>query len=674
MSAESDHARIHRLSAAVGLLLAILGTAVVFVPSLGDAVPVTTLLTMPVAILAVMLGLWRVRVRRNHEVRHLDLPEPELPFALPTPGDDLDELLYRYTQRGEGTLEYPERIGKRLRDVAVAAIAHREECTREEAVASLDEGTWTENRSAAAFFSETTTVPSSTLKDRVFRALGRAENPYEQQVRETVSAIVSEAAMVDESSASEREASYDDGILSRLMRGSDARTVREHDRKSVQEYADDGDAVAGTVRYGESLETHRWLGIEAFSLVAAGVGVVAAEPGLLLAAAVGVTYGAYARSGTDPGLSGLTAERTVDTDSPAPGEKVRVTVELSNEGDTFLPALRIVDLVPANLRVVDGSPRTYTALRPGARVRMQYTVVAERGHHEWPLLAVGSGFSGSVEREAIVDTDTSIECVPRLRTVTDIAIRDQTTIFSGQVDTDQGGSGLEFHSVREHRPNDPMRRIEWKRHARTGELATIDFREERAATVLLLFDAREDAYVTDRPGNPHALDRSVNAASDVYAALADAGHLIGLAAFDTVPCYLGPSAGSGHDESARRLLAYHPALASLPPDMLDIEGGYIDPMNHIRSQLPTNTQVMLFSPLISDYPSTIARQLNAAGNRVTIISPDATATRTMGQRLARVERRIRINRLREYGVRVVDWDVEDSLRLTLDKARRRAGV
>lgn len=668
--------RVHWLSGVIGLLLVLAGIGVVLSPTIAGAIPLTEALLAPIAVIGLLLGAWRIRVRYRTNPRHVEVPVPEVPFAMPTPGDDLDDLVYGYTERGEGTLEYPERIGERLRELAIAAIVDRENVTRDEAIDRLEAGSWTENTLAAAYFSPSINAPEPSFRERVARLFGRGEHPYRRQIRETVDSIV---AVTDVVEIAPPEPDEDPSILDRLgLTGSgvaDGGTAVSPERTAVNRFdPDEGEQVTESVRYHQTIWTNRWLGIDAFALIAGTIGVIAVRPGLLVVAGVAVVYAAYSHLESPPSLHGLQIERTVDDPHPAPGERVQVTVTVENAGSTYLPDVRIVDLVPPNMRVVDGSPRVVTALRPGSRLYLEYTLVAERGSHEWPVLAVGGGFSGAFEREAVITAagdDATIECLPRLKTVADVPVRMQTTIFEGSVETDQGGSGLEFHSVRDYQPNDPMRRVDWKRFARTGELTTIDMRVERAANVVLLFDAREGAYVSHEPGAPHALDRAVTAANDVYAALSDGGHLVGVAAFDTVPCWQRPNAGSAHDEAVRRVLAFHPALASLPPELQDVEGGYVDPMNHIRRQLPSSAQVMLFSPLVSDYAAEVARQLDYAGHRVTVISPDPTNVRTPGQRLGRVERALRINRVRESGIRVIDWPMESSLALTFERAQRR---
>ncbi|MFB6138213.1 MAG: DUF58 domain-containing protein [Halobacteriaceae archaeon] len=664
----------HKVTGFFGAVLLLAGVVLVFQSQVAIHTPITEMFIGPIAFLALAFGMWRVRARYTGELNHVEIPDAELPFALPTPGDELDEMVYRYTRRGEATLEYPQRIGERLREVAIAVVAHREGITREHAIEKLDDGSWTDNQYAQAYFSEQIGVPEQDSQTELLRRFGRGESAYERQIRETVDAIVDIAELVETPT---EELDVEQDLMSLLLGSSDededdTPQAVERSEKSVHDYvSEDGDRVADHVSYHETNWTGRWTAIGAFALFAAAVGVAAVQPGLVLGGSVAVAYAAFAHSGTNPDLTGLTVEREIEDEKPAPGDELEVTVTVENQGESFLPDVRIVDLVPANMRVINGSPRIYTSMQSGAKVTFTYTLVAERGDHEWPLLAVGSGFSGSVEREAVIDVGTSISAVPRLSTVAEVSVRDQTTVYSGQVSTDTGGPGLEFFSVREYRPNDPMRRVDWNRRARTGELATINFREEEAATVTLLFDARESAYVSSAPGERHALDRAVDAASEVYAALSDKGDLVGVAAFDTVPCWLGPSAGDGHDEATRQLFAHHPALASLPPDMLDLEGGYVDPMTHVRRQLPVGTQVMLFSPLNSDYPAEVARRLDSSGHRVTIVSPDPTNDASPGQRLARVERATRINGLRERGIRIVDWGEDEPLNLSFERATRR---
>ncbi|WP_338008308.1 DUF58 domain-containing protein [Natronoglomus mannanivorans] len=632
--------------------------------------------------LAILSGLWIVRSRYKSGVQQTTIPNVEAILSTPAPGHETDRALRRLTHLREGTLQYREQIQERLTSAAVAVIMRREDCSEAQAIHQLEEGTWTDNETAAAFFSGGNPPKEPLTARLVNRFFGDNEDPYEGWVRITVDEItklaeIEPATETDETDdASDTDTDDTGGFFERFTSKIDGEeddiTLLPASYKSPLE--DDDAERKGNVASRRVLETNHWHGISAIALVGAGWGMLTFDPNVLLVSVVGVALAAYARSGSAPSVTALDVERQLSNESPQPGETVEVTVTVENTSDSFVPDLRLLDRVPGPMEVVDGSPRMATALNAGQTATFSYTVVAERGTHEWPLVVVARDFSGSVEREAAIDVESEMDCVPSLQTIADAPLRAQTSLFSGQMETSASGSGLEFFAMREYQEGDPMKRIDWKRYARTNELSTIDFRQERAAKVVLLFDARDSAYVSPAPGRRHAVDLAVDAGTEIFTALFDRGDLTGIAAFDTVPCWLATSAGDDHSERARQLFARHPALASLPPELKDVEGSYVDPLRHVLRQLPVEAQVMLFSPLCDDYTVEVARRLDLMGHLVTIISPDPTNDRTPGQRLARVERSMRIASLREREIQVVDWNVDEMLGLELERAKQRWAV
>jgi uncharacterized repeat protein (TIGR01451 family) len=413
-----------------------------------------------------------------------------------------------------------------------------------------------------------------------------------------------------------------------------------------------------------AFDTNRWVGVEGGALLAGGVGVVVRQPGLLLAAVVCIAFVAYARVGDAPDPD-LAVERELSDPHADPGDDVTVRVRVRNVGDVTLPDLRLVDGVPPALEVTDGSARHGTALRPGKRATFSYTVTATRGRHEWEPLSVATrNLSGSREREAEATTETVLRSLPTLSATADLPLRGLTTRYTGRVSTDVAGEGVEFYSTREYRPGDPATRVDWNRYARTGEVATLTFREERAATVVLLVDAREEAYLARERDEPNAVELSVDAATRAFTALADSGDRVGVTALSPRDCWLAPSVGDNHRASARELFATHPAFDSTPPS----RSTYLTlQMRRLRRRLAPDAQLILFSPLADDAVVRRARELDAVGHLVTVVSPDVTRTDSTGRSLARIERRNRISRLRGAGIRVLDWG-EESLATELARA------
>jgi uncharacterized repeat protein (TIGR01451 family) len=417
----------------------------------------------------------------------------------------------------------------------------------------------------------------------------------------------------------------------------------------------------------DPLPTHRWVGVAGFALLLGGVGVLVREPGLLVAAALPVAYAAYARAGDAPTPS-LAVERELADDAPEPGDTVEVTVRVRNVGERTLTDLRLVDGVPPGLAAT-GPARLGTALRPGRTAAFSYDVVAHRGDHEWdPLTAVVRDPAGAVERRVAVACETRLRCVPRFDAAADLPLRGLTTQLSGRVATDVAGTGVEFYATREYRRGDPRNRIDWNRRARTGELSTLQFREERAATVCLLVDARDPAYVAAGPDQPTAVERSLDAAGAAFGVLLDNGDRVGVAGLGDGECYLAPSSGEAHRATVREMLATHPTFSPTPGDasrLPDVDERYL------HARLPGDAQAVLFSPVADGYPVRLARRLDAYGHAVTVVSPDPTAADTPGRTLASIERRVRLSRLRAAGLRVVDWRDGLAAALALASDRRR---
>ena len=420
-------------------------------------------------------------------------------------------------------------------------------------------------------------------------------------------------------------------------------------------------------------DTDRWVGVIGVALALVGVGVVLRHPGTVLVGATGVGFGLYARLG-DAGEARLAVTRRLSDRTPDPGEAVTVTLRARNVGDASRFDLRIVDGVPPGLEVVDGPARVATALRPGASVTVSYTVRASRGDHEWGTIrAVTRDPAGARERVTELETPTRLTCTPELAAGGDLPLRGLTTVSHGRVSTDVGGSGVEFFATREYRRGDPLKRVDWNRRARTGELATLELREERAATVVLLIDVREAAYVASQPDADTAVEASVEAAGQAFTALLANGDRVGIATVGPRDCWLPPGAGTDHAVRGRDTLATDPALAPTASD--DTFYGSLW-FRRFRRRLPGDAQVLLFSPLVDRYPTSLARRIDAYGHLVTVLSPDVTPTAsspgggddgtagrtpddadaaTQGGRVVALERRERIRDLRAAGLRVIEW-------------------
>jgi len=600
-----------------------------------------------VGVIVYALIVYTARLRTSHET--VDTPDPEYPPQAMVPGEDLDETLEQFpgAERIYRTPAVTTREG--LRRAAISVLTRFQELSVEEATRQVDTGEWTDDRVAAQYLSDGG-LDSLPLSLRVRRFV--SDDAGQSTVVERTGDAILEAAETEAGVASalgdDRETDAT-GPQGRPPDGSEGDRGNSED----SEWPEKPDQVAaptvertperGKIETGIAKTTQYWAGVGTLAGVCLGLGLIYELQAVTLAGIVGFGFTAYARLSTLPDPS-LAVERTIEPADPGPDEEIEVTVTVTNESESFLPDLRLVDGVPAALSVEEGSPRHGTAVRPGESAEFEYTLTTKRGTHEFgSLLAVARNLSGTAEQRLYVEASTELTCQPQPAPTTQpVPLRAQTAQYTGPVDTEIGGEGIEFHTVRQYEPGDAVSRIDWNRRARTGELSTIEFREQRAANIVLAVDARPDANVAADPFERHALDRAVEAAGRTFERLLADGHQVGIAALGDSECWLAPGAGDSHRIRGRELLATHPAFASAPGE--DVEGSWRWEQR-LRERLPAGAQLIVFTPL---------------ADPVTIVSPDPSSDERFSHELEAVRRGITIADLRRSGVPVVDWQQGES--------------
>lgn len=644
--------RTRAILGVVGTTAVALGLVGILQPGVVSGLSTPDVFVPVLALVALVQAGRAIAARRGSRGRAADTPDPEYQAGVVVPGDEFDR----------GLADRDPAIRDRLEATTRAVLDRQDGLSETEASDRLDDGTWTDDPNAGAFFSSDVQPPSpttSSTSSRLPRVL--SEQPsVTQQARHVVAALARrfDLSPVTQSSSSERgDTARDDEIT----------PMPPRTRQS------DTDDLAYLPSLGEVIDrqTGRWTGVSAVALVAGAIGILVRAPSLLLVGAVGLALAAYTTFGRrgDPTPIDLTLTRTISDSQPAPDETVTVTTTVRNTGDTFLPDLRIIDGVPPRLVVTDGSPRRKASLRPGESDSFTYTLTATHGEHSFqPALVVARDLTGGRERlqRTAASDATDITCRTRPDAADEMPLRAQTTNYTGRVSTDIGGTGVEFYATRDYRPGDPPSLVDWNRLASTGELATLEFREERAASVVLAIDARREAYLAPTYEHRSAVDRSLEAAELVFETLLDHGNQVGLTALSPEPCWLPPSSGSSHRARLRQRLADHAAFPETPPE------GNVFPsieVPRLRRKLSGSTQLVIFSPLGDDSIADFARTMDAMDHRVTVISPDPTTQTTPGRQLAHIERLMRLSTLRAAEIPVHDWPIEDSLAVQLARAR-----
>ena len=419
--------------------------------------------------------------------------------------------------------------------------------------------------------------------------------------------------------------------------------------------------------------THRWWVVSFLTFTLLAVGVLTTSRSIVVLALPGVVFLTYARA-TDPPEADLVVERDLTPPDPTPGATVEVETTVRNTGESVIPDVRVVDGVPAALEVTDGTARAAGVLRPGDSLSISYSVEAIPGQHGFDdATAFVRGYGGATEhRLTVADVDdTRITCTP---TLVGVPLETQTTLLTGDIPTGEGGAGLSFHGVRDYARGDPLNRVNWQQLAKTGDLTTVQFQRERAATVVVALDQRAAAFQARRPTDRHAASACVSAADRIIATLLQGGDRVGLAAFDDSDLvWLTPGVGSTHRAKLGYALATEDAFRYAPPTVPELA---IDPdqpeleLDPLLTRLPADAQVVFVTPLLDDGVADACLRLDARGHATTVVSPAVTGRDTPGQRAAGVQRSIRLRRLRAAGLRVVDWPTESPLATALERGRR----
>ena len=436
---------------------------------------------------------------------------------------------------------------------------------------------------------------------------------------------------------------------------------------------------------------HRFgVGLSA-TLLATSVALLYATPAAFVVAVVPLGYVVYGSLSSYPEPT-VSVERSLTPEHATPGAVVTVTLTVTNTGQRPLPDVRVVDGVPKSLSVADDTPRGCLSIPAGESRTITYGVMATRGEYDFGATTVRvRSLSGS----RLVTTDQTAAGRETLTCSTSVErtpLRRPSRSRTGTFPTDSGGDGLEFHATREYRSGDPISRIDWRRFARTDDLSTIEFREEHAARLVIVIDARPSTRVASYPGYPTGAELSAYAGERAYHALTAAGQQVSVTALgledteveaagvgDGLP-WVKPPGDGGSVGAARALFdAVHQITDRANTDrafVADGSGSTLDSEQttaRLRARLPPDAEVLLVSPLLDALPGSLVGSISDQGVAVTVLSPDVTATGTLGGRITALQRRNRTRSIRAGGPAVVDWHLSDPLGLALERALTSGG-
>jgi len=232
------------------------------------------------------------------------------------------------------------------------------------------------------------------------------------------------------------------------------------------------------------------------------------------------------------------------------------------------------------------------------------------------------------------------------------------------------GEGGEFAGIRLFQTGDRLRRINWQRSLRSGELHVTSTYADQDTHVALFVDALIDLGASEGiDGAASSLDTTVRAAGAIAEHFLLRGdrvslHVFGSRGRSTVP----PASGRSH---LRRILD---VLSTIEPDSSRAGAVRVD-----RTAIPGDALAIMLSPLIS--PVALERAATIASHGLTVavvdtlpddVHSDNDAITELAWRIRLLERRREVRIIEQIGVPVTAWRGPGSLDPFLREIARRA--
>ena len=654
------------------------------------------LLVVALALAVGLIGLrstYRETETQAVEEPFADPPEQPVYAGAETVGSGLDDALetLREDALSLSDVAYRRKRNNVRGDLTAAAVdllVDAEEIDPSTARKRLEDGEWTDDPRAAALLGD----PEPPLSMRVRDWL--SGEGFARRVAATVAELQRLAGIDADRDRHDHGTAPDRSDAGERGGGIEAGNVTVADTSHRE-------STTCTAADAATTERDRWTVGVLLAFLLSSLGFLTSSATLTLSAVVPMTYAVYGFL-TRPPAATVEVTRVLSDTSPVPGEPVEVTVTVENVGEYPIPEVRVIDGVPEGLPVVEGSPRGCASLRAGESTTVSYTVEGLRGTHAFGSPTVWTrNVSGDVERELAPDLAADVTCRDA---VEDLELGGETTPYTGRIPTDSGGQGVEFYATREYQSTDPLKQIDWNYWARTGEPRTIQFRQNRAADVVVLLDDRRGARQSRSDWTPDAVTLGRHAAVRLAEVLLGESNAVGAATLRHRR-YRRPA--RGRDQLRRIQSVFEPPEPDDDEDEEDdapaqsdtyrnvnrqffggMDGGSGNsssnptPYNFARpdgghsarwllKRLSPDVQILFVTPLLDDEPVALARRFDAEGHDVTVVSPDVTTPETAGGTVARVERDERESELRSSGVRIADWPTDRPLSIALERAQHR---
>lgn len=408
------------------------------------------------------------------------------------------------------------------------------------------------------------------------------------------------------------------------------------------------------------LEDHSHQLLIGLGLLVAGAGVFHGHPALVLSAAVPLGYIAYGSlTPASPVTDQLRVTRSISPTTGIPGEQVTVTVTVENISDQVIADLRVIDGVPAELAVVDGSSRGGTTLQAGEDLTLTYTMRLRHGTFQFEPVEVRTRSVSAMSVYTAEIPPTGDRTVESSLDPRRWAASTQGGTGANQQGTDRG-EGVAFHTVREYQPGDPVTHIDWRRYAKDEVLLTREFAAGDTTDWILIADVRARNAIAPERTAATGVERAIQGTLSAYNHFQQHDHSVGaivLGGSAATPRVRAVSPGTSRETAARLRMALTDAMETAESTAAETESieTAIARLDRATSNRP---RVLVLSPVLDRYPVELTQQLTAQAWNTTVLVPAVIGTGSPEQTVLRAARESYTATIEEAGAGVIEWPAD----------------
>ena len=271
------------------------------------------------------------------------------------------------------------------------------------------------------------------------------------------------------------------------------------------------------------------------------VGAISREPMIAAPGALAFVIAMVARIWSALSLEEITIDRSSSVDHAFQSDEIEITFTIENNKPLPVPWLEINEYVPRGM-LVEGHKaveqsylggaeiKVSTALRPYERVRIKRKLTAlSRGKYRLGKTRLRSGdLFGLYPSDASLDhTAWSIYVYPRIKPLLGFSLMPQMPIGDSIARHQLWDDPSRPSGVREYRPGDPIKSIDWKTTARRNDIFVRQF-DPSVSEQIVIF---AEAITTNVPWEGYrsdVLEGTMTAAASISSHALELGYKVGL--------------------------------------------------------------------------------------------------------------------------------------------------